>query len=104
MKLPFSTLLRFDFSTLRYVVFPVRLTVTGLSAWVSTVTESAVADAMVPRTRSGVPVGASAADEARTEAAIARPRIRFGLMSSPSEIVRHLLRHPPRPFIPIDQK
>src|SRR5258708_3807807 len=42
---------------------------------------------MVPRTRSGVPVAASAADEARAEAAIARPRIRFELMSSsPSEI------------------
>ena len=72
------------FHTMQVVV----VMVTGLSAWVSTVTESAVADAMVPRTRSGVPVAASAADEARAaEAAIARPRIRFGLMSSsPSEI------------------
>jgi hypothetical protein len=42
-----------------------------LSAWVSTVTESAVADATVPRTRSGIPVAASAADEARSETAIA---------------------------------
>src|SRR5258706_13582109 len=44
---------------------------------------------MVPRTRSGVPIAASAADEARAEAVIARPRIRFGLMSSLSEIVPH---------------
>jgi hypothetical protein len=44
--------------------------------------------------RSGVPVAASAADEARAEAAIARPRIRFGLMSSPSEVVVHQLGHP----------
>src|ERR1700692_1917890 len=80
-------MLRFDFSTFRYEVLPVRATVTGLCALVSTVTESAVADAMVPRTRSGV-VAASAADEARAaEAAIARPRIRFGFMSSPSEVV-----------------
>src|ERR1700692_3055591 len=104
MKLPFSTLLRFVFSTFRYEVLPVRATATGLSAWVSTVTESAVADAMVPRTRSGVPVAASAADEVRAEAAIARPRIRFGFMSSsPFEIVVHRLDAPPRPFIPIDQ-
>src|ERR1700739_4734719 len=53
----------------------------------STVTESAVADAMVPRTRSGVPVAASAADGERAEAAIARPRILFELMSSPLEVV-----------------
>src|SRR6202051_5420857 len=103
MKLPFSTLLRFVFSTFRYEVLPVRATATGLSAWVSTVTESAVADTMVPRTRSGVPVAASAADEARAEAAIARPRIRFGFMSSPSEVVVHRVDVLPRPFIPIDQ-
>src|ERR1700744_6351353 len=42
---------------------------------------------MVPRRRSSVPVAASAANGTRAEAAIARPRIRFGLMSSPSEIV-----------------
>src|SRR5258708_10068106 len=52
---------------------------------------------MVPRTRSGVSVAASAADEARAaEAAIARPRIRFGLMSfsfvSCGTPVRTLLR------------
>ena len=41
---------------------------------------------LIPRTRAGVPVAASAADEARAEAAIARPRIRFGVMSSPLEI------------------
>src|ERR1700738_4160383 len=97
MKLPFSTLLRFVFSTFRYEVLPVRVTVTGLSAWVSTVTESAVADAMVPRTRSGVPVAASAADEARAaEAAIARPRIRFGVMSSPFENCRTPVKTPLR--------
>src|SRR6202007_1226683 len=95
MKLPFSILLRLDFSTFRYVVLPVRATVTGLWASVLTVTESAVADAMVPRTRAGIPVAASAADEARAAAAIARPRIRFGLMSSPSENVVHGLGHPP---------
>src|ERR1700761_8836473 len=104
MKLPFSILLRFDFSTFRYLVLPVRVTVTGLPAWVSTVTASAVADVMVPRTRSGVPVAASAADDARAEAAIARPRIRFGLMSSPSEDVVDRLDTPPRPFIPVAQK
>ena len=43
---------------------------------------------LVPRTRSGVSVAANAADEARAaEAAIARPRIRFGFMSSPLEVV-----------------
>src|ERR1700752_2714421 len=97
-------MLRVDFSTFRYEVLPVRVTVTGLSAWVSTVTESAVADAIVPRTRSGIPVAANAADEARAEAAIARPRIRFGLMFSPSEIVAHRVDAPPRRFIPIDEK
>jgi hypothetical protein len=54
----------------------VRATV-RLASIIPTVTEFAVADAMTPRARSGVPVAASADDAASAEAAIARPRMRF---------------------------
>src|SRR5579862_8396062 len=46
---------------------------------------------MTPRTRSGVPVAASAADEVRAEAAIARTRIHFVLMFYPFRVAIDLL-------------
>jgi hypothetical protein len=67
------------------------------------VTMMKVATVKKAEPKCGPYVAASAINEASVEAAIAKPRIRFGFMSSPSRVALNRRERAPRPFIPMNK-